>query len=62
MKLVEIAGRKVIRGGNNLADGKVSAEGKKAALKRVKQQDSATRACPPWSTTNADNPFSPCTK
>ena len=38
VKLVEIAGKKVIRGGNNLADGKVSAEGKKAALKRVKQQ------------------------
>ena len=38
VKLVEIAGKKVIRGGNNLADGKVSAEGKKAALKRVKQK------------------------
>ena len=38
VKLVEIAGKKVIRGGNNLADGKVSSEGKKAALKRVKQQ------------------------
>ena len=38
VKLVEIAGKKVIRGGNNLADGKVSAEGKKAALKKVKQQ------------------------
>jgi urease subunit gamma/beta len=36
VKLVEIAGKKVIRGGNNLASGKVSAEGKKAALKRVK--------------------------
>lgn len=35
VKLVEIAGKKVIRGGNNLADGKVSADGKKAALKRV---------------------------
>jgi len=35
VKLVEIAGKKVIRGGNNLANGKVSAEGKKAALKRV---------------------------
>jgi len=38
VKLVEIAGKKVIRGGNNLASGKVSAEGKKAALKQVKQQ------------------------
>jgi urease subunit gamma/beta len=38
VKLVEIAGKKVIRGGNNLASGKVSAEGKKAAQKRVKQK------------------------
>jgi urease subunit gamma/beta len=36
VKLVEIAGKKVIRGGNNLANGKVSADGKKTALKRVK--------------------------
>ena len=36
VKLVEIAGKKIIRGGNNLAGGKVSAVGKKAALKRVK--------------------------
>ena len=36
VKLVEIAGRKVIRGGNNLANGKVSAAGKKSALRRVK--------------------------
>lgn len=36
VKLVEIAGKKVIRGGNNLASGKVSAAGKKAAIKRVK--------------------------
>ncbi len=35
VKLVEIAGKKVIRGGNNLASGKVSAAGKKAALGRV---------------------------
>jgi len=41
VKLVEIAGRKIIRGGNNLASGKVSISGKKAALKRVKQQDFA---------------------
>lgn len=38
VKLVEIAGKKVIRGGNNLASGKVSAAGKKAALKRIKQK------------------------
>lgn len=37
VRLVSIAGKKVIRGGNNLADGPVSAAGKKAALKRVKQ-------------------------
>lgn len=35
VKLVEIAGKKVIRGGNNLASGKVSAAGKKAAIGRV---------------------------
>ena len=35
VKLVEIAGKKIIRGGNNLAGGKVSAAGKKAALERV---------------------------
>ena len=38
IKLVEISGKKVIRGGNNLANGKVSEAGRKAALKRVKQQ------------------------
>ncbi len=42
VKLVEIAGKKVIRGGNNLASGKVSVEGKKAALKRVKTKGFAT--------------------
>ena len=42
VKLVEIAGKKVIRGGNNLANGKVSAVGKKAALKRMKQKGFAT--------------------
>jgi len=36
VKLVEIAGRKIIRGGNNLANGKMSAAAKKGALKRVK--------------------------
>lgn len=35
--LVEIAGNKVIRGGNNLAAGEVSEEGKSAALARVKE-------------------------
>ena len=35
VRLVAIAGKRVIRGGNNLAAGKVSAAGKKAALKRV---------------------------
>jgi urease subunit gamma/beta len=42
VKLVEIAGKKVIRGGNNLANGKVSVPGKKAALKRVKAKEFAT--------------------
>ena len=37
VNLVSIAGEKVIRGGNNLANGKVTAEGKEAALKRVKE-------------------------
>ena len=36
VRLVEIAGRKIIRGGNNLANGKVSAANKKSALKSVK--------------------------
>ncbi|HYG24250.1 MAG TPA: urease subunit gamma [Verrucomicrobiae bacterium] len=38
VRLVEIAGRKIIRGGNNVASGKVSAAAKKAALLRVKQK------------------------
>jgi urease subunit gamma/beta len=42
VKLVEIAGNRIIRGGNNLADGKVSPAGKKAALKRVKQKKFST--------------------
>lgn len=33
--LVEIAGNKVIRGGNNLADGPVSEEGRRKAMERV---------------------------
>ena len=42
VKLVEIAGKKVIRGGNNLAGGKVSAAGKKTAIKRVKMKGFAS--------------------
>ena len=42
VKLVEIAGKKVIRGGNNLANGKVSRVAKTAALKRVKQKGFAS--------------------
>jgi urease subunit gamma/beta len=38
VRLVEIAGRKVVRGGNGLVSGKVSATGKIAALKRVKEK------------------------
>lgn len=38
VRLVEIAGKKVIRGGNNLASGKVGAAGRKAALARVKKR------------------------
>jgi len=41
VKLVEIAGKQVIRGGNNLASGKVSAAGRKAALKKVKAKNFA---------------------
>src|SRR6185503_7787394 len=37
VNLVEIAGNKVIRGGNNLADGAMSDAAKSAALNRVKQ-------------------------
>ncbi len=36
VRLVEIAGNKVIRGGNNIADGPVSDVGLTAAMKRVK--------------------------
>jgi urease beta subunit len=42
VRLVEIAGKKVIRGGNNLASGKVSAAGRKAAMERVKQKNFST--------------------
>ena len=34
--LVEIAGRRVIQGGNNLASGKVNTLGRRAAMKRIK--------------------------
>jgi urease subunit gamma/beta len=37
VRLVAIAGNRVIRGGNNLASGAVSAEGRRAALERVEQ-------------------------
>jgi urease subunit gamma/beta len=37
VRLVDIAGKHVIRGGNNLASGKVSAAGHSAAMKRVKK-------------------------
>lgn len=43
VRLVEIAGKKVIRGGNNLANGKVSIQGKKAAMKRVKKKGFANK-------------------
>lgn len=36
VRLVEIAGNRIIRGGNNLADGPVSAENERAALERVR--------------------------
>ena len=54
VKLVEIAGKKVIRGGNNLADGKVSADGKKAALKRVKQKGFGDHGLPSVLSTSKD--------
>lgn len=44
VNLVAIAGRQVIRGGNNLASGKVSAAGRKAALQRVKKRGFAHEA------------------
>jgi urease subunit gamma/beta len=36
VRLVEIAGQRVIRGGNNIADGPVSAQNQQAAFERVK--------------------------
>ena len=43
VKLVEIAGKKIIRGGNNLASGKVSVAGKKNALKQIKRKNFANQ-------------------
>jgi urease subunit gamma/beta len=43
VKLVEIAGRKVIRGGNNLAPGKVSATGRRTAVSRLRARGFADR-------------------
>jgi urease subunit gamma/beta len=43
IRLVDIAGKQVIRGGNNLAGGKVSAAGRTAALKKVKAKGFANK-------------------
>jgi len=43
VRLVAIAGKQIIHGGNRLASGKVSAAGKRAALQRVKAGNFATR-------------------
>jgi urease subunit gamma/beta len=42
--LVEIAGNKVIRGGNNLANGQVGASNKKATLARIGERSFANQA------------------
>ncbi len=42
VKLVEIAGNKVIRGGNNIASGLVSDAGKAVAIERAKTNGFAT--------------------
>lgn len=42
--LVEIAGNRVIRGGNNLADGQVGASNRKAALERIGERAFANEA------------------
>ncbi len=42
VKLVAIAGEKVIRGGNNLASGKVSEEGRNRAMTQVRAKNFAT--------------------
>ena len=41
VELVPIAGKQIIRGGNNLADGPVSEEGRQATLQRVDDQNFA---------------------
>ena len=46
VQLVDIAGNRVIRGGNNLADGAVSAAGLKTAMERVKSQGFAHQEQP----------------
>jgi urease subunit gamma/beta len=49
VRLVALAGAQVIRGGNNLADGTVSAAGRKAVLERVRENGFAHQedaACP----------------
>ncbi|MBS7538902.1 urease subunit beta, partial [Ancylobacter lacus] len=43
VRLVEIAGNRVIRGGNNLADGQVGASNKKATLTRVGERAFANK-------------------
>ena len=43
VRLVEIAGKKIIRGGNNLASGEISPSGKTAALRRVASNGFAHR-------------------
>jgi urease subunit gamma/beta len=43
VRLVAIAGKKIIRGGNNLADGKVSPAGRNAALQQVKTRGFANQ-------------------
>ena len=42
--LVDIAGNRVIRGGNNLADGPVDDAGREAMLEKVSQQEFANRS------------------
>ena len=46
VQLVDIAGNRVIRGGNNLADGPVSAAGLKLAMERVQTQGFAHQEQP----------------
>jgi urease subunit gamma/beta len=44
VRLVEIAGNKIIRGGNNLASGRVGPTGRKAALQRVVKKGFGSKA------------------